>query len=209
MFYPLDSHRAPQFCFLSAISQYHLLLLMINQRYRLPSRAVRDFVAEVKPRICSDPWCTFLLHRLELDFNDDMKSCCQNGKICTAGVSKVCSISRMGTALSPAMLQKVQGIAETLHFATGASQLQGDSTKDINFYSLQLEYVGTEPFNFDGIVDPLRSHSFVQDAEEDQEDTTKCMEVDLQVHSYEIKLLQIPGGGGGVHTCACRLEFTC
>ena len=118
----------------------------------------------------------------------------------------------MGTALSPAMLQKVQGIAETIHLATGASQLQGDSTKDIDIYSLQLECVGMEPFNFNGIVDPLRSHNFVQDAEEDQEDATKCMEVDLQVHSYEMKLLQIPGGGvggEGVHICACRLEFTC
>lgn len=101
----------------------------------------------------------------------------------------------MGTALSPAMLQKVQGIAETIHLATGASQLQGDSTKDINIYSLQLECVDTEPFDFDGIIDPLRSHSFVQDAEEDQEDTTKCMEVDLQVHSYEIKQLRIPVWG--------------
>ena len=73
-------HRAPQFCFFSTVHRYQVLVLMINQRCRLPSSATRDFVSKVKERIFGDPWCAFLLHRLELDVSHDMKHCCQMGR---------------------------------------------------------------------------------------------------------------------------------
>ena len=138
-------HRAPQFCFFSTVHRYQVLVLMINQRCRLPSSATRDFVSKVKERIFGDPWCAFLLHRLELDVSHDMKHCCQTGETCTSGDSEVYSISRMGTALSPAMLQRVRGIAETISLAAGTSHRHEDSSKNTSIHSLQLKSVGVEP----------------------------------------------------------------
>ena len=138
---------------------------------------MRDFVSKVKERIFGDAWCAFLLHRLELDGSHDMNHCCQTGETCTSGDSEVYSVSRMGTALSPAMLQRVQGIAETISLAAGTSHRHEDSFKNVGIRSLQLN--GVEPFNFDSVVDPVNDQSLVQEVEgeKEQKETIEGIEV--------------------------------
>ena len=100
---------------------------MISQGQRLPSSAVRNFVAQMKLRLSGEPWCAFLLLKLETMH-------CQTEE--TSGEGTL-DPSTMTTALSPAMLYKVQAVAKVLSQTTEASQFLGASTREIQFVSLQ------------------------------------------------------------------------
>ena len=79
--------------------------------------------------------------------------------------------STMTTALSPAMLCKVQAVAKVLSQTTEASQVPGASTREIQFVSLQ---------QIDGEADmetsehdvPVEDEELASLGEEEQEETT-------------------------------------
>ena len=123
-------HRAPRFCLLSSVIQCRLLALMISQGQRLPSSAVRNFVAQIKPRLSGEPWCAFLLLKLE----EIATMHCQTEETCAESTLNPCT---MTTALSPAMLCKVQAVAKVLSQTTEPSQVLGAPCREIQFVSLQ------------------------------------------------------------------------
>lgn len=131
---------------------------MISQGQRLPSSAVRTFVAQMKPRLSSEPWCAFLLLKL-----DTMH--CQTEE--TSGEGAL-GPSTMTTALSPAMLCKVQAVAKVLSQTTEASQVLGASTREIQFVSLQQR---ESEADMETDV-PVEDEELVSLREEEQEETT-------------------------------------
>ena len=134
---------------------------MISQGQRLPSSAVRTFVAQMKPRLSDEPWCAFLLLKLETMH-------CQTEE--TSGEGAL-DPSTMTTALSPAMLCKVQAVAKVLSQTTEASQVLGASTREIQFVSLQ-QIEGEADMETSEHDVPVEDEELVSLREEEQEETT-------------------------------------